>query len=241
VFNRNIIVIISGTGAGQTRTIVDYNDTTKVCIIDRDWRITPDATSEYQILADDTPLVVDHGVAQAGTATTITLRDYASAVNDTYLCNIVSIIAGTGCGQARLVGSYNGSTKVATICGDNWVTNPDNTSVYVMVPYGTTCASCMGTYALSQINAECDTALVDFGKTGYALSDVGVDAILDEAVEGSTTFRQMLRLFMSALGGKSSGGGSVTLTFRDIADSKNRITATVDVDGNRSAMALDGT
>jgi hypothetical protein len=81
----------------------------------------------------------------------------------------------------------------------------------------------------------------DSDKTGYELSAAGVDAILDEVVEGTTTFRQMLRLFLSVLAGKSSGGGTVTLTFRDLADSKNRITATVDANGNRTTMVLDGT
>lgn len=78
-------------------------------------------------------------------------------------------------------------------------------------------------------------------KTGYELSAVGVAAILDDVIEGTTTFRQMLRIFMAALAGKSAGGGTVTLTFRDLADSKDRITATVDVNGNRSTMVLDGT
>jgi len=78
-------------------------------------------------------------------------------------------------------------------------------------------------------------------KTGYELSAAGVDAILDEVVEGTTTLRQMLRIFISALAGKSSGGGTVTLSFRDLADGKNRITATVDVNGNRTNMTLDGT
>jgi hypothetical protein len=78
-------------------------------------------------------------------------------------------------------------------------------------------------------------------KTGYALSTAGVDAILDDVVEGTLTMRQMLRLFMSALAGKSAGGGTVTLTFRDNADAKARITATVDANGNRTAMTLDGT
>ena len=78
-------------------------------------------------------------------------------------------------------------------------------------------------------------------KTGYELSVAGIDAILDEVIEGTTTFRQMLRIFMAALAGKSAGGGTVTLTFRDLADSKDRITATVDVNGNRSTMVLDGT
>ena len=159
IYNRNLIVLVDNTGAGQTRTIVDYVGSTKIAVIDRDWRVSPDATTTYQITPDDTPLVVDQGVAQAGTSTTITLRSYASSVNDNYLCNIIVIIAGTGRGQARLVGSYVGSTKVITICGDNWVTTPDATSVYVMMPYGTGCSSCMGTYALSQVNAEVDSAL----------------------------------------------------------------------------------
>ena len=153
IYNRNLIVIIGGTGAGQTRTITDYDDTTKVCAVDREWHINPDATSEYQILADDTPLTVDHGIARGGTLTTLTLRASASSVNNIYLCNIIAILGGTGRGQARLVGGYNGTTKVVTICGDDWVDTPDTTSIYAMIPYGTTCTSCVGTYALAQIAA----------------------------------------------------------------------------------------
>jgi hypothetical protein len=184
VYNRSMIVIVDNTGIGQTRTIVDYNGTTKVAVIDRDWRVTPDATTAYQITADNTPLVVDQGVAQGGTSTTITLREYASAVDDTYLCNVVAIIAGTGRGQARLVGSYVGSTKVVTICGDNWVTNPDVTSVYVMMPYGTTCTSCVGTYALGLINTECDTALTDYAPNTVVPDVAGTAAGLHTTTDG---------------------------------------------------------
>jgi len=151
VYNRNLIVITDNTGVGQTRTIVDYNGTTKVVVVDRDWRVPPDATTAYQIVPDDTPLTVDHGTAQAGTANTITIREYASDVDDTYLCNIVTIIAGTGRGQARLVGAYNGTTKVVTICGDDWVAIPDGTSIYVMMPYGVACTACMSNEALMQL------------------------------------------------------------------------------------------
>jgi cytochrome c556 len=73
-----------------------------------------------------------------------------------------------------------------------------------------------------------------------ALTSGAVDAVLDEVVEGSLTFRQMLRLFMSALANKSSGGGTTTIAFRDVADSKARITATVDTSGNRTAISVDG-
>lgn len=78
-------------------------------------------------------------------------------------------------------------------------------------------------------------------KTGYALSAAGVDAVIDDVVEGSTTLRQMLRLFAAALLGKASGLETTTAVYRDIGDTKNRISATVDADGNRTAVTLDGT
>jgi len=151
VLNRNLIVITAGTGLGQTRTIIDYNSTSKVAVVDRDYWVSPDATSEYQVLADDTPLVVDHGVARAGTATTIQLRASASAVDDTYKHGIITILAGTGRGQIRLLHSYNGTTKVATICGEDWITTPDNTSVYVLMPYGVTSTGCISSDVLRDL------------------------------------------------------------------------------------------
>lgn len=149
--NRNLIVIVIGTGKGQTRTIVDYDSATKIAVLDRDWWITPDATSEYQVLADDTPLVVDHGVAQGGTPTTITLRPCASAIDNTYNHGIITILAGTGQGQIRLLHEYDGTTKIATICGDGWVTTPDTTSVYVVMPYGITSIGCISPDSLADI------------------------------------------------------------------------------------------
>jgi hypothetical protein len=262
VYNRNLISIAEGTGAGQTRQIADYNGTSKVASVDREWRVQPNATSVYQITADNVFALVDQGLAVAATSTTITLRPYASSVNDTYLCNQVAIIAGTGRGQCRLIGSYNGTTKVATICGDNWVTIPDATSTYVLLPYGTTCTSCVGTHALGQINTECDTALTDYDPPTRteatsdkaaiitevdanetkidALNNISVADIIAGVSDGALDLQEMMRIILAATAGKSTGGGTVTLTFRDSADSKARITATVDASGNRTAMTLDG-
>lgn len=218
VYNRNLLAIVEGTGAGQTRAIVDYDNATKVCLTDREWRITPDATSEYQILAADTPMTVDHGLAQAATATTITIRDYASAIDDTYLCNIVIILAGTGRGQARLVGGYNGTTKAITICGDNWVTTPDATSVYALIPYGAACTGCVADTALDQM----------------------VAANIAGVADGSYDLQEMMRLIFSACCLKVSGGGTTTITTRDSADGTDRIVATVNSSGDRTAITLDG-
>jgi hypothetical protein len=82
-------------------------------------------------------------------------------------------------------------------------------------------------------------ALTD--KAGFALSAAGIDSIWDEVTEGTLTARQALRLSMSMLASKSSGGGTATLIYRDFADAKNRLTFTVDANGNRSAVVSDAT
>ena len=72
------------------------------------------------------------------------------------------------------------------------------------------------------------------------MSSAAVDSILDDPVEGSYTMRQLLRLMAAALFGKASGGGTATITFRDTGDSKDRITATVTSNGDRTTVVLDG-
>ncbi len=64
------------------------------------------------------------------------------------------------------------------------------------------------------------------------------DAILDEAVVGSYTMRQLLKVMAAALAGKATGGGTTTVTFRGVDDASNVIVATVDANGNRSAVTL---
>lgn len=76
-------------------------------------------------------------------------------------------------------------------------------------------------------------------KTGYALSTAGVDAILDDTIGDSTiTVRQALKLAVATLGGKLSGAATSTVTIRNAADDTNVVVATVDADGNRSAVTL---
>lgn len=66
-------------------------------------------------------------------------------------------------------------------------------------------------------------------------------AVWAYVVEGSTTALQWVRLVASVLLGKVSGAGTGTETFRDLADTKDRVVSTVDNDGNRTAVARDGT
>lgn len=64
-------------------------------------------------------------------------------------------------------------------------------------------------------------------------------AVLEAAVEGGLSLKGALRLILAALTGKAAGGGSGTITFRDQADTKPRLTLSVDAQGNRSAVTRD--
>lgn len=72
-----------------------------------------------------------------------------------------------------------------------------------------------------------------------ALAADAVDEILDETIgDGTLTMRQTLRVCIAALAGKLSGAATTTVTIRNDADSANVIVATVDENGNRSAVTL---
>jgi len=79
----------------------------------------------------------------------------------------------------------------------------------------------------------------------YKISQSGVSNIFDGIIDlsGASVFslKEVTRLQNAALFGKASGGGGTTNAFRDLADSKNRIDAVVDANGNRTTMSLDGT
>ena len=65
-------------------------------------------------------------------------------------------------------------------------------------------------------------------------------AVLEAVVEPGLTLRQALKLVAAATAGKISGGGTSTVTIRNaVADGADRIVATVDADGNRSAITYN--
>jgi hypothetical protein len=76
-----------------------------------------------------------------------------------------------------------------------------------------------------------------FAGTAYATALAAeVDAVWDEQVDGTVTGRQSMRLQNATLAGKASGLGTTTAVYRDLADTLDRISATVDADGNRTAV-----
>ena len=68
----------------------------------------------------------------------------------------------------------------------------------------------------------------------------GADAVWDEVLESGFSAREIVRLMSAALAGKLSGAATTNVKIRDINDTKDRIDATVDPDGNRTSVTLDG-
>ncbi len=259
IYNRNVIAIIGGTGIGQTRCIVDYNGTTKVASVDRDWYVNPDNTSEFQLIASCGDGCVNHGIAQAGTVGTITLEAGASVITDAYKDCYLYIFCGTGASQTRLISAYDSGTKIATI-SPNWDVTPDNTSVYHVKPFARVNTGLIeGLDATNQIRDSVvdDATRIDASTlntlSGHdpgatiasqtditGLANLTLADIIAGITDGALDLQEMMRIITAFAAGLSNGGGTTTHIFRDSNDSKDRITATVDADGNRTNVVLDG-
>jgi hypothetical protein len=90
-------------------------------------------------------------------------------------------------------------------------------------------------YAVGHLEGSVDIGAVALGADTFSAY------LLDETdIETGLTLRQALRVVTAAVAGKVSGAETTTITFRNAqADSKDRIVATVDANGNRTAVTLD--
>jgi hypothetical protein len=133
LYDPGLIRIVSGTGVGQARMILSYDGTTKIAVVDRDWRTNPDSTSVYEVTGLANILSTNEGMATGGAASTITLNASASATDNLYRGQLVRIPSGVGPDQVRIIVSYVGATKVATV-DRAWDTTPTTASAYQIIP-----------------------------------------------------------------------------------------------------------
>jgi hypothetical protein len=100
---------------------------------------------------------------------------------------------------------------------------------------------------IAAIKAKTDNLPASPAATGDAMTltsgerDAVAAALLDLAagIETNRTLRQAMRLILATAVGKLSGAATNTVAIRDTNDTKDRVTATVDGDGNRSVVTLD--
>lgn len=154
------------------------------------------------------------GTAQAGGASTITLEAATAPDDDDVLIDrTITITAGTGVGQSRVVTAYDGTTKVATV-HRAWDVGPTSDSEYAIDP---------------------TAAVVVYDRTGYGLASTGLDSISASPEVGQpTTYRGWNMWLARRFGGEvtvpsdvgASGSqlivkdvdGTTVLTTQDVTD-----------------------
>lgn len=176
------------------------------------------------------------GVASAtfliagGKNATVTIEGVASG---TFTGQLVvsgsATINGTATVTANSFAALNGT---ATISG-----SATPTFAITAKAWGTTSISGTATvtatrYATGTLEAEI-TPFTELSPTSLA------NAVWAQALEAGYTAEQMMRVMASALAGEVSGAGTATVTIRDIGDTTDRIVASVDGSGNRTAVTLD--
>lgn len=182
-------------------------------------------------------------------ATTIEVNTIASRVGNAlnYTIPAATAITVTGpstgtAGQdssAFTVGA-NGSitgTIVVTITASSGTVTPGTVSISNSTPQGTfVCnSSTAGTVTLSFTN---NGGLSNPTALSYVVS--ASTSIWDEVIEGGYTARQLMRLMAAVLLGKTSGMASNSPVFRAVTDTKNRVSASVTTNGDRTSITLDG-
>jgi hypothetical protein len=93
---------------------------------------------------------------------------------------------------------------------------------------------------ITTIDGIVDDILVDTGTDIPAsIAALDTDSVLDATIDGVYTVEQVLQIMVGSLAGKLSGGGTDTLTFRDLSDTLDRIVATVDASKNRTGVTYN--
>ena len=141
-----------------------------------------------------------------------------------------------GAGQPLTVRNYNGYLKLTNKSGDD----------HACVDLNSGLLSLDSTVTNGLIDVRGIGHVIDATTGNAVVNDqylVSNDRILDTIqamqIEGGITLQQAQRLMLAVLAGKSSGGDTSRIKFRDTGDSKDRVDETVDEDGNRLTVALD--
>jgi len=144
------------------------------------------------------------------------------------------VAAGTSTGVGALIAALTGASSVASTLTGTGAMEAD----IVVTGTGLTTAN-VGEAVWSALAVAND----DAGTMGEKLNDAGsASNPWTEVLEAGYTAEELLRGMASVILSKSDGftaGSSGTGYFRDMGDTKNRVTVTYDADGNRTSITLD--
>jgi hypothetical protein len=144
--------------------------------------------------------------------------------------------------DANLTGTVSGS--VGSISG---VTFPTNFAALLINASGhvsrVTLTDTVTTYTGNTVQTGDAFARLGAPAGASVSADIATKPTLAAILAGGDvdgfTLEETLKLCLAALAGKVSGAATTTITIRSADDSANRLVATVDADGNRSAVTLN--
>ncbi len=188
----------------------------------------------------------EDGTAQGGTTGGVTLAASSSATTDYYKNRSVTIVSGTGVGQASIVTAYNGSTKVAAV-SPSFATAPDASSRYVLgEPVGAAAPTVvqirtemdanstqLAAIAAKTTNLPGSPAAVGSAMTlaDGAITDAKITFPAETAGRPTTFLAAMRRLWEWAANKRTRDRSSGTLLLRNAADNATLETQTQQTSG----------
>jgi len=172
------------------------------------------------------------GYSISGTKTTL------DALNDIAATSIVSAGAIT-----TNLGAVSNVTTVATTTTNTDMRGTDNALLaasYTAPPTAASISTAVWSETVRVLTAGTNIALAKgIGVTGF--NDITASSVLAAGNIDGYTLEESQKLVLAASAGTLSGAATTTITINAVDGSKARLTATVDGDGNRSAVIKDVT
>ena len=250
-----VISDVAGVG-----TLVSAVDTVVDAILVDTGTTLPATLATIDGIAD--AILVDTGTTLPATLATIdgiadailvdtgtTLPDQVTALNDPTVGAIADAVWGEQLSAHSGAGSAGKAVSDAATDASSASSSASAASSGVSAlndPTAATVATAVRSELATEL-ARIDAATSSRSAPGAAMTltsgerDAIAAALLDlsNGVESSVTMRQALRLMAAGLAGQAAGLGTTNVTFAAANNSgTNRITSTVDTDGNRSSVTL---
>lgn len=150
---------------------------------------------------------------------------YGEAAGATLGGEASSAVAAGASARARAGGALAGAAIIANAKGTRLVNRPATLAGVAFI-----------TQALPKARARVASSI----RVNTLSQDDVTGAVLETEIEPGLTLKQALRLIAAAAAGQVAGAGGSTITLRSAGTAhKDRIVATVDGTGNRTAIALD--
>ena len=144
---------------------VGGSDVLDVLVLDK-YRLADQPLVTAVLTALDSQIVHSGTSQGAGSGNnTIVLESSATATNNYYNNLPIKIVSGTGAGQpANLIQTYSGGNKQC-VCLNNWITNPDSTSVYAIGVLAVPTVNSANQVIAASVTANVNANVVDINGT----------------------------------------------------------------------------